>query len=54
LLAGFWCWRLYRQLGALGRVWPHESPRLVALNAVLVSIFVVQGPILGALIVSSS
>jgi hypothetical protein len=46
LLAGFWSWRLYRQLTALRRHWP-EGPRQLRRAQVLLSmIFFVQGPLL--------
>jgi hypothetical protein len=43
LIAGFWCWRLYRQLLPLGRLWPARGPA-APLHYVLLAIFATQGP----------
>jgi hypothetical protein len=50
LVAGFWCWRLYRQLMVLRRVWPKAGRFASVLNPVLTAIFLVQGPGLGWLL----
>ena len=50
LLAGFWCWRLYRQLVVLRPLWPTSARGARLLNALLTLIFVVQGPGLAWLI----
>jgi hypothetical protein len=50
LLSVFWCWRLYRQVFALGPVWPNANRAVVTLNRVLVVIFALQGPVLGFLL----
>jgi hypothetical protein len=47
LLAAFWSWRLFRQLHALGPHWPR--PRR-PLQALLLVIFLVQGPLLAGLL----
>lgn len=47
LLAGFWSWRLFRQLGALGADWP---PQLRAQHRLLLAIFALQGPLLGGVL----
>lgn len=43
LLAAFWSWRLYRQWQALGPSWPRP---LWGLHALLLGVFLAQGPIL--------
>lgn len=47
LLAAFWTWRLVRQVTALRAAWPGRPLQAVLLHPALVAIFVVQGPILG-------
>lgn len=47
LLAAFWSWRLYRQVGALGPSWPRP---LRALHGLLVAIFLAQGPLLAGVL----
>jgi len=47
LLAIFWTWRLFRQVHALGPHWPRARRRL---HALLLMIFVVQGPLLAGLL----
>lgn len=47
LLAGFWTWRLYRQVRALGPTWPRP---LRALHTLLLGIFLAQGPVLAGLL----
>ena len=46
----FWTWRLHRQILAVGPLLAAVSP---ALNAVLTLIFIIEGPVLGALILFS-
>ncbi|MFZ5896611.1 MAG: hypothetical protein ACOY0T_36485 [Myxococcota bacterium] len=53
LLSAFWCWRLYRQLAVLGPRWPSHSRSSHLLHLLLTAIFVLQGPILGALLLSA-
>lgn len=53
LLAGFWSWRLYRQLFALGPLWPAIGHVASRLNQLLTLIFLVQGPCLGSLILAN-
>jgi len=48
LLAAFWCWRLFRQLGPLRRAW---GPAHRGWIWGLALIFVVQGPLLLLLLV---
>jgi hypothetical protein len=47
LLAAFWSWRLYRQVRALGPTWPRP---LRSLHALLLAIFLAQGPLLAGLL----
>jgi hypothetical protein len=51
LVASFWCWRLYRQLLPLGRLWPTHGAA-ARLHYVLLAIFAAQGPGLAALLLS--
>jgi len=50
LIAGFWCWRLYRQLWVLRVIWPPTGRFAALLNPLLSAIFLVQGPGLGWLL----
>lgn len=50
LVSSFWCWRLYRQLFALGPLWPPAAGTGRWMNALLSLIFAVQGPGLGLLV----
>ncbi|MGC4092788.1 MAG: hypothetical protein QM756_33875 [Polyangiaceae bacterium] len=49
-LAAFWCWRLWRQVWVLRPLWPHHPRYVSYLNIALTSIFVLQGPLLLALL----
>lgn len=51
LLGLFWCWRLVRQLGALRRVWGAAHRGWIG---GLAAIFVLQGPVLLALLLLGS
>lgn len=49
LVAGFWCWRLYRQLFVLGSAWPSTGPA-AGIHRMLLAIFTMQGPGLALLL----
>jgi hypothetical protein len=52
LLALFWSWRLARQLTALRLEWPRGRSLDVWLERCLIGIFVLQGPVLGCLVLA--